>query len=627
MFYGLWRRRAKYTETNIGLSYEQIGLWDKAQQLYEVAQVKARSGALPYSQSEYALWEDNWIQCAEKLQHWDVLTELAKHEGFTDLLLECGWRVADWNSDRDALEQSVKSVMDVPTPRRQMFKTFLALQNFAESRKGDQEVRKLCDEGIQLSLIKWVSLPIRYTPAHKWLLHGFQQYMEFLEATQIYANLHTTTVQNLDSKAQEIKRILQAWRDRLPNTWDDVNMWNDLVTWRQHAFQVINNAYLPLIPALQQSNSNSNINTHAYRGYHEIAWVINRFAHVARKHNMPDVCISQLARIYTLPNIEIQEAFLKLREQAKCHYQNMNELTTGLDVISNTNLVYFGTVQKAEFFTLKGMFLSKLRAYEEANQAFATAVQIDLNLAKAWAQWGFFNDRRLSEEPNNISFASNAISCYLQAAGLYKNSKIRELLCRILWLISIDDASGMLTNAFDSFRGEIPVWYWITFIPQLLTSLSHKEANMVRHILIRIAKSYPQALHFQLRTTKEDFAVIQRQTMAVMGDKPDTNDRNGRRQPWEYLQELNNILKTAYPLLALSLESLVAQINDRFKSTTDEDLFRLINVLLIDGTLNYNRLPFPRKIQNFLKIQKKFGQIFYNFVGALYKTKVQCRLY
>lgn len=134
-----------------------------------------------------------------------------------------------------------------------------------------------------------MSLPIRYTPAHKWLLHGFQQYMEFLEATQIYANLHTTTVQNLDSKAQEIKRILQAWRDRLPNTWDDVNMWNDLVTWRQHAFQVINNAYLPLIPALQQSNSNSNINTHAYRGYHEIAWVINRFAHVARKHNMPDV--------------------------------------------------------------------------------------------------------------------------------------------------------------------------------------------------------------------------------------------------------------------------------------------------------------------------------------------------
>ncbi|SCV01740.1 LAME_0G18184g1_1 [Lachancea meyersii CBS 8951] len=600
MFYGLWRRRAKYAETSIGLSFEQIGLWDKAQQLYEAAQVKARSGALPYSDSEYAAWEDNWIMCAEKLQHWDVLTELAKHEGFTDLLLECGWRVADWSADREALEQSVKSVMDVPTPRRQIFETFLSLQNFAETKKGDQEVRRLCDEGIQLSLHKWASMPERFTPAHKFLLHGFQQYMEFLEATQVYSNLASTTVQNLDSKAQEVKRVLQTWRDRLPNIWDDINIWNDLITWRQHAFQVINNAYLPLVPALQQASGNSNVNTHAYRGYHEIAWVINRFAHVARKHNMPDVCISQLARIYTLPNIEIQEAFLKLREQAKCHYQNMNELTTGLDVISNTNLVYFGTVQKAEFFTLKGMFLSKLRAHDEANQAFATAVQIDLNLAKAWAQWGFFNDRRLSEEPQNISFANNAISCYLQAAGLYNNSKTRKLLCRILWLIGIDDSTGTLAGAFESFRGEIPVWYWITFIPQLLTSLSHKEANMVRQILIRIAKSYPQALHFQLRTTKEDFSVIQRQTMVAMGNSRPPNNKapnpvNGTRQPWEYLDELNGILKTAYPLLALSLESLVDQINQKFKTTSDEDLFRLINVLLIDATYNYNRLPLPRE--------------------------------
>ncbi|CAB4253773.1 histone acetyltransferase TRA1 [Maudiozyma barnettii] len=597
MFYGLWRRRAKYNETNVALSYEQIGLWDKAEQLYEVAQVKARSGTLPYSESEYALWEDNWILCAEKLQQWDILTELAKHEGFTDLLLECGWRVADWKSDREALEQSVKSVMDIPTPRRQMFETFLALQNFADTGKGDQDIRRLCDEGIQLSLHKWVSLPDRYTNAHKWLLHGFQQYLEFLEATHVYTILHSTTAQNIDSKAQEVKRVFQAWRDRLPNIWDDIDLWNDLVTWRQHVFQVINNAYLPLIPSLQQNNNNNIINTHAYRGYHELAWIINRFSHVARKHDMPEVCISQLARIYTLPNIEIQEAFLKLREQAKCHYQNMNELTTGLDVISNTNLVYFGTGQKAEFFTLKGMFLSKLRAYDEANQAFATAVQIDLNLAKAWAQWGYFNDNRLSEEPNNISYASNALSCYLQAAGLYKNDKTRNLLCRILWLISIDDASNSLTNAFDSFRGEVPVWYWITFIPQLLTSLSHKEASMVRQILIRIAKSYPQALHFQLRTTREDFAVIQRRTMAVLGEKGEANNSQenaAQRQPWEHLQELSNILKTAYPLLALSLESLVAQINERFKTSPDEDLFRLINVLLIDGTFNYGRLPLPR---------------------------------
>ena len=64
---------------------------------------------------------------------------------------------------------------------------------------------------------------------------------------------------------------------------------------------------------------------------------------------MPEVCIKELTRIYQLPNIEIQEAFLKLKEQVKCHHQNANELNTGLDVISNTNLVYFATQQKPSF--------------------------------------------------------------------------------------------------------------------------------------------------------------------------------------------------------------------------------------------------------------------------------------
>ena len=432
MFYGLWRRRSKYTETNSGLSYEQCGMWTRAMQLYEAAQVKARSGALPYSESEYSLWEDHWILCAQKLQQWDILTELAKHEGFTDLLLECGWRVADWTADKEPLEQSIKTVMDVPTSRRQIFETFLCLQGYAQKTDTLQDLTKFCDEGIQLALRKWYGLPSNVTGAHLPLLHTFQQYVEFMEASQLYTSLASTTAQNLDTKSQELKGVLQAWRERLPNLWDDINIWGDLVTWRQHAFGVINKVYLPLIPQIQQLNggANSSTNSYAYRGYHEIAWIINRFAHVARKHNMPDVCISQLTKIYTLPNIEIQEAFLKLREQAKCHYQNPNEMNTGLDVISNTNLVYFGAQQKAEFFTLKGMFLAKLNALDTANQAFATAVQVDLYLPKAWAEWGYYNDRRFKEQPEEFMYASNAISCYLQAAGLYKNGKTRKLLAR-----------------------------------------------------------------------------------------------------------------------------------------------------------------------------------------------------
>ncbi|KAJ8604234.1 hypothetical protein MRB53_041886 [Persea americana] len=648
MFYGLWRARCRYVESNAAISYEQNGMWDKAQQLYETAQVKARTGVLPFSESEYTLWEDHWILCAQKLQQWDVLTDLAKQEGYSDLC------------------SNVPGAFQIGRPIE-------ILSRLPSSHSW-----------ISLHLEDIPSKPFwryrRRRPKQK-LCRSFNEfvtkYVELQEAGQIYASLASTQAQNLEAKSHELKHILQTWRERLPNFYDDINGWSDLVAWRQLIFSSINRVYLPLVSGLQQPsapNSNSSATSFAYRGYHETAWIINRFAHVARKHDLPDVCISQLTKIYTLPNIEIQEAFLKLREQAKCHYQNPAELGMGLEVISNTNLMYFGTQQKAEFFTLKGMFLAKLKLNEDANQAFATAIQIDLTLPKAWAEWGQYSDRLFQEDSTELTKAGNAVSCYLQAAGLYKNGRARSMLSRVLWLLSLDDTEGTIASAFDSYKGEVPTWYWVTFIPQLLTSLSHKEARHARQVLIRIAKTFPQSLHFQLRTTKEDYAVIKKQALAAAQNasasvtakiSADANgavatskigvqasrkaesaistssERGGRtddqsertdsgttqiesaspekaveqpvsasttqtgstpaqqlqqmqnsqsRQPWEHVDEIMAILKTAYPLLALSMESMVDQIQQKFKCQADEDAYRLIVALLNDGVQYIGRL-------------------------------------
>ncbi|KAG0164843.1 hypothetical protein DFQ30_009322 [Apophysomyces sp. BC1015] len=516
MFYGLWRRRSTYSETNVAVSCEQSGMWMQAQNMYENAQIKARSGVLPFTESEYMLWEDHWISCTQKLQQWDILTDLAKHDGNTNLLLECAWRLSDWTAERELLEQSLKQVADNPSPRHKVFEAFLALIKSQTNDERLAEFTRICEDGVQLSLRKWYSLPSIVSQSHLPLLQIFQQYLELQEASQIFNSLMTTTAQNLEQRSAELRNILGTWRERLPNTWDDINVWSDLVAWRQHIFSAINRTYLPLIPLLQPQAGTANGgsgNSFAYRGYHETAWIINRFAHVARKHQLYDVCINYLTKIYTLPNIEIQEAFLKLREQAKCYYQNQSELPAGLDVINNTNLMYFTHQQKAEFFTLKGMFLAKLNHFNEANEAFVNAVQIDLSLPRAWAEWGRYNDRTFKEHPKDLSWANNAVSCYLQAAGIYKNAKARKYLLRVLWLLSLDDQAGTISRAFEGYKGEWPVWYWITFIPQLLSALQHKEARHARAILIRIAKQYPQALHFQLRTAKED--MLKRHTPAI----------------------------------------------------------------------------------------------------------------
>jgi len=73
-----------------------------------------------------------------------------------------------------------------------------------------------------------------------------------------------------------------------------------------------------------------------------------------------DVCLNSLSKIYTLPNIEIQDAFVKLREQVQCYFQLPSHYRTGLDIINSTNLDYFGPQQKAEFFQLKGEFLCNM---------------------------------------------------------------------------------------------------------------------------------------------------------------------------------------------------------------------------------------------------------------------------
>lgn len=55
------------------------------------------------------------------------------------------------------------------------------------------------------------------------------------------------------------------------------------------------------------------------------------------------------------------------------------------------------------------------------------------------------------------------------------------------------------------------------------------------------------------------------------------------RKPWEYVEEILRTLRTAYPLLVVSMEGIVDSINTRFKCPWDEDSYRLIVALLNDG--------------------------------------------
>ncbi|KAI9190433.1 transcription-associated protein 1 [Blastocladiella emersonii ATCC 22665] len=562
MYTGLWRRRCQYPETNAALSFQQVGLWERAQQMYEQAQSKGRTGTLGFSESEYSLWEEQWVRCCQKLQQWDVLEDVGKHEDNCEVTLEAIWRLGDWTGNGKEKGETEAMLQRInQSPRSKVFQAFVALNKLAERKElGDkarvQEFQAICDEGVQMALRTWHQLPHAVSDCHIPLFGTFQQFVELGEALQIYTSLSQTGPGNYEAKANEQKSMLATWRERLPNVWDDIDVWSDLVAWRQHIFGAINKAYYPILTTIPATAPNAS----AYRGYHETAWIINRFAHVARLHGLASVCIQYLPKIYTLPNIEIQEAFLKLREQAKCYLSNPAEYKTGLDVINNTNLVYFNNQQKAEFYSLKGRFLSLLGHINEAHQAFATAVTTEHNLAKPWAVWGEHQEMLLAQANNPADPNRNgkhALNCFLHTIGLVKNGKARRYVARALWLLANQDmADNQLTEVLESHKNDLAIWYWLTFIPQLLNMLADPlQSRHAKYILVRIAKMYPQSLHFLLRTLKEEVH-------------------------HEAVNEIMAALKTGSPLLALSMETMVDQLITRLKPLPQEEMYRLVVVCL-----------------------------------------------
>lgn len=88
----------------------------------------------------------------------------------------------------------------------------------------------------------------------------------------------------------------------------------------------------------------------------------------------------------------LQEAFVKIREQAKAYLEMKGELTNGLNLINSTNLEYFPVKHKAEIFRLKGDFLLKLNECENANLSYSNAITLFKNLPKGWISWGNYCD-------------------------------------------------------------------------------------------------------------------------------------------------------------------------------------------------------------------------------------------
>ncbi|GAB2260071.1 hypothetical protein Droror1_Dr00010926 [Drosera rotundifolia] len=490
---GLWKKRCLATETKAGLSLLQHGYWQRAQNLFHQAMVKSSQGTYNnvVPKAEMCLWEEQWLYCASQLNQWEALSDYGRSIENYELLLDSLWKVPDWGYLKDHV---IPKAEVEETPKLRLIQAYFALHDRNVNGVGDAE--NLVNKGVDLALEQWWQLPEMSVHARIPLLQQFQQLVEVQESVRVLMDISNGNRQAGTFAAgghgglyADLKDILETWRLRTPNEWDNMTVWYDLLQWR-------NEMYNSVIDAFKDFGT-TNAQLH-HLGYRDKAWNVNKLAHIARKQGLHDVCVTVLEKMYGHATMEVQEAFVKIREQAKAYLEMKGELTSGLNLINSTVLEYFPVKHKAEIFRLKGDFYLKLNDFEAANREYSHSIVLFKNLPKGWISWGSYCEMAYTETNEEI-WLDYASSCFLQGIKFgIPNS--RSLLGRVLYLLSFDTQNEPVGRAFDKYLDQVPHWVWLSWIPQLLLSLQRTEAPHAKLVLLKISAVYPQALYYWLRT-------------------------------------------------------------------------------------------------------------------------------
>ena len=204
------------------------------------------------------------------------------------------WKIGDW----ERLKELFSKYTLPEQPRIKMLQTYAAIH---EGKLPDAELR--CNEVIQAALHHWTSLPSLDAATHTPLLQIFQQFQELQESAQMLLEISNA---QRTSSPPELSSILTTWRERLPNRWEDLPAWNDLVSWRNHMFSHINNVLARV------QTDNPQVTTAAMQ---ELLWTNTRFAHVARHQSLPEACVNIISKIQTvssgMPSADLNVGFFQ----------------------------------------------------------------------------------------------------------------------------------------------------------------------------------------------------------------------------------------------------------------------------------------------------------------------------
>ena len=328
---------------------------------------------------------------------------------------------------------------------------------------------------------------------------------------------------------------------------------------------------------------------------HDSPWTSIKMAKIARKQNVPEVALLSLAKADSA--MDVSDAYAKLREQI-LSFRNGDEthLTGGLNLVNTTNLEYFDSNQKGELIRLKAEFLDSLGARTKATQAYCHAVQLCPSYAKTWVSWGILcssladcverqgrvqtNEKKVDKEKSAsnakkiVQYLAQSIGCFMEAIMCESSDRTRAHIPKCLQILSKDGVvPGLLCSTFQKYASKLPAWVWLTWTPQLLTSLCRIEAHAAKDILLGVISLYPQSIYFSLRS----FYLERRDQDRA---RSSSSDSKAGSSIVSQAEELMSSLRKSFPSLWVSLESILEELIMRFRPSYEEELLTTIIALL-----------------------------------------------
>lgn len=645
---GLWQKYAKYPETNVAIFYEQMGYFDEAQNVYETVMFKCKqeiSNGLDTADinTEIQLWEDHWMRCTKELNDWNILISYAQanRDKYAFLLMDCAWRISDWNLMKQTIARAEQITAKQSNYKLNLYNGFVSVLNQKESTTA---VSKHIELASAACLQEWRRLPTVVSHMHLPILQVSQQIMELQEASQIHQDLQRKQALPF----HDMKSIVKTWRNRLPVIADDLTHWNDIFTWRQHHYQLITDS---------TSGTNSIV---ANLGSQASAQTMVKFGKIARKHNLLTVSQKSLQGIDGVASVPVSDCFQKVVQNVKCSLQlaqysdnSQNDLMEALKTIESVNMDLFPVENKAVLHGYKGYLYTYLGRSPEANKSFAHAIDLCDNANKAWALYGEYLEIIFSRNPKLHSMGISATTCFFHASRDQSETKTRKYLAKVIWLLTYDETRAEMLKVFENYMLGVPTLNWLPWIPQLLNCLVQYENDIVMNLLNQIAKIFPQAIYFPIRTLYLMLKLEQRerhkcveQAKAQQADQIDQGTSSSQAMKstsamWR-CSKIMQLVREIHPTVVCSLEGILDQMVSKTEvegvrwfreNTFEENLHQLkqglskFYALAFDNRLIINEAKITQQTLNLVKkLMSNFTQVTESTTEAALKDPVFTRM-